>query len=1142
MKHTRKILVALLVLMSILMSLAVVAIPASAATTAGTTLYLKPNSNWTKDNARFAAYFMNSNKSTTKWVSMTDSDDDGYYEVVIPTGTWKYVIFCRMKPSNTTNDWGNKWNQTADLTIPTDSKNCFTLASGNWDNASTTWSTYTPKCTIHNYNEWGKCTNSGCTAGHTYTIAGSGAHLGTEWDTANAANHMTFDANTKIYTKVYENVAEGSYKLKCAQDDKWDVSYPGSDYAYTVAVTGSKVTVTFNANTNAVNVVVEAPHVHSYSESVTTQPGCESTGVKTFTCSCGDSYTETIDALGHDLVDVAGQAADCLNPGYTAYKDCSRCDHIDGKEIIEALDHDMVIDAAVAPKCEETGLTEGSHCTRCDHKVAQTEVPATGHVNTTTTTVESTCTVAGSVTVICSCGHVVSKETLPLVEHTPGSAVEENRVEATCSAEGSYDSVVYCSVCKTHEISREAKTIEKLPHTEKTVAGKDATCTETGLTEGKVCSVCGVTTVEQTVIPENGHTEKVLAAEDPTCTEFGLTEGKACSVCEDILVAQVVVPSLGHNYVEGECTRCYDRVLVQVGDKFYKTFEEALNEIAKGRNITLYDDVTLSQILVLGGNTVLNGNGHTIHSSAARAINVNSNGTVVIKNLTLTTNSKNARTTLSVAERAINIIQQGVTLTIDKVRAEGFKYTVNVAASAVGSNITINDSIISGYAAINITGNNTTMVVNNSTLTGVNNTVGETNNFAVISIGNGVYGATVENVSITVNGGKLIATSIGNVQSSLQIDNTTGTYAYIDAELELVNGEVLTGDSAKASVFFRADYADELAAKGYVTKVAEDGMISVEEKLPYYIGQDGYWYFNDEKTEHKAVGTNGNQFTIGDDGCWYLNGEKTEYKAVAKDADQYTIGSDGYWYLNNVKTEYKAVGTDGVQYTIGDDGYWYKDGEPTGIKAKADDGKTPTFKIEGENLKASFDGESWFDLGKVVADAPTISENGNWIIGGVETTYPAVGKDGKNYVIGDDGYWYVDGVKTEHKAVAVDGKTPTFKIEEGNLFVTYDGESWTDIGRIVGKDGITPHIGENGNWWIGDTDTGVNAQGSVPYIGENGNWWVGDEDTGVKASGMDGAKDIIIYLIGIAALFLITMFVAFATRKYRGFSRFWILR
>ena len=64
-----------------------------------------------------------------------------------------------------------------------------------------------------------------------------------------------------------------------------------------------------------------------------------------------------------------------------------------------------------------------------------------------------------------------------------------------------------------------------------------------------------------------------------------------------------------------------------------------------------------------------------------------------------------------------------------------------------------------------------------------------------------------------------------------------------------------------------------------------------------------------------------------------------------------------------------------------------------------------------------------------------------------------------------------------------------------------------------GADGLTPKIGENGNWWIGDTDTGVSASGSAgddgddgltPSIGENGNWWIGDTDMGASASGADG--------------------------------------
>ena len=105
-------------------------------------LYLKPNSNWKQSNARFAAYFF-INNDINVWVSMVDSDSDGIYEVNIPEGYTfgDNVIFCRMNPSSTANNWNNKWNQTADLKIPTDGKNLFTIPSTTWDNATNSnWS------------------------------------------------------------------------------------------------------------------------------------------------------------------------------------------------------------------------------------------------------------------------------------------------------------------------------------------------------------------------------------------------------------------------------------------------------------------------------------------------------------------------------------------------------------------------------------------------------------------------------------------------------------------------------------------------------------------------------------------------------------------------------------------------------------------------------------------------------------------------------------------------------------------------------------------------------------------------------------------------------------------------------------------
>lgn len=43
----------------------------------------------------------------------------------------------------------------------------------------------------------------------------------------------------------------------------------------------------------------EAPHEHSYVETITTEATCEADGEATYTCECGDSYTEPIATQGH---------------------------------------------------------------------------------------------------------------------------------------------------------------------------------------------------------------------------------------------------------------------------------------------------------------------------------------------------------------------------------------------------------------------------------------------------------------------------------------------------------------------------------------------------------------------------------------------------------------------------------------------------------------------------------------------------------------------------------------------------------------------------------------------------------------------------------------------------------------------------
>ncbi|MEE0265455.1 MAG: carbohydrate binding domain-containing protein, partial [Acutalibacteraceae bacterium] len=101
-------------------------------------IYFIPSDNWKEANARFAVYAWNG--SENEWATLTEAD--GVYVAEL-NNNYTNVIFCRLNPSTTGNNWNNTWNQTADLVKP-ENKNCFTINKGEWTGANGTWSEYVP--------------------------------------------------------------------------------------------------------------------------------------------------------------------------------------------------------------------------------------------------------------------------------------------------------------------------------------------------------------------------------------------------------------------------------------------------------------------------------------------------------------------------------------------------------------------------------------------------------------------------------------------------------------------------------------------------------------------------------------------------------------------------------------------------------------------------------------------------------------------------------------------------------------------------------------------------------------------------------------------------------------------------------------
>jgi hypothetical protein len=188
-------------------------------------VYLKPGV-WQTSDARFAVYCFQGSSPTDKWYDMTAVTDpcgETIYKANVDPQFGK-LIFCRMKKSNSTNNWDNRWNQTNDLLAE---NGVFCTITG-WGSGYTSTCTFSP-------SPFSCCITSGTWlrfTGETITInAGSTGATQYQWyKNGTADGNKIAGATSATYTK--ENCTlddAGTYYCKARTFDGYEVTSAGYD-------------------------------------------------------------------------------------------------------------------------------------------------------------------------------------------------------------------------------------------------------------------------------------------------------------------------------------------------------------------------------------------------------------------------------------------------------------------------------------------------------------------------------------------------------------------------------------------------------------------------------------------------------------------------------------------------------------------------------------------------------------------------------------------------------------------------------------------------------------------------------------------------------------------------------------------------
>ena len=317
---------------------------------------------------------------------------------------------------------------------------------------------------------------------------------------------------------------------------------------------------------------------HEYAESARTDATCTVDGSVTYTCQrtgCGDTYTETLAATGHDRSGgKAFKEATCTEP-QIEYVICSKChaQQVNGTSG-NPLGHNYVEKTDAA-----TCLTAERHykeCSRCFEVTDESFVgQPLGHHYVESARVEPTCFAEGSVTYTCDNDGCTESytDTLAMIDH---NYAESARVEPTCTTDGSVTYSCQNSGCTDSY----TEPLAAIGHSYKKTKGKTATCTEEGYGT-YTCANCGDSYTKTWVL---GHSFTTQDGITFTCERCGYVEvdEEAKAKAEAEVTATPIPSAFGDVDENGNVTDLtLTSAIQEVGGGYSLRREEAtLNSIA----------------------------------------------------------------------------------------------------------------------------------------------------------------------------------------------------------------------------------------------------------------------------------------------------------------------------------------------------------------------------------------------------------------------------------------------------------------------------------------------------------------------------------------------------------------------------------